>query len=291
MNRMLDGIPSFVTFTHYYQSMEYKQYDASVDLAQYIKCYWSLESAETEPKLKQNILPDGCMEMIFHYGDLYKQYVDQTEFVLQPRSFVFGQITRPLEIEPTGGIGIFAVRFQPDGFMPFSPVNVEEMNDKATTLEFLFGEDGINIERAILGATEISQRIQIIEEFLMKKLVSDEVRNRIVKSSVELLLVSKGQMSVSELSGQLQISPRYLEKKFSSTIGISPKQLTKIIRLQAALKMMQQKQFATLTSLAYESGYYDQAHFIKDFKEFAGTSPKEFYKDNLKMSALFIDAG
>ena len=69
------------------------------------------------------------------------------------------------------------------------------------------------------------------------------------------------------------------------------KQLTKIIRLQAALKMMQQKQFATLTALAYESGYYDQAHFIKDFKEFAGTSPKEFYKDNLKLSALFIGEG
>ncbi|MBP6795134.1 MAG: helix-turn-helix transcriptional regulator [Saprospiraceae bacterium] len=271
--------------------MEYKQYEVSEDLAQYVKCYWTLELADTEPKLKQNIMPDGCMEMIFHYGDLYKQYVDQTESVLQPRSFVFGQITRPLEIEPTGRIGVFAVRFQPDGFMPFAPMNVEEMNDKATPLEVLFGQDGINIERAVLGVSEITQRVQIIEEFLMKKLVSDEVRNRIVKSSVDLLLVSKGQLSVSELSGQLQISPRYLEKKFSSAIGISPKQLTKIIRLQAALKMMQQKQYATLTALAYESGYYDQAHFIKDFKEFAGTSPKEFYKDNLKLSALFIGEG
>jgi len=53
------------------------------------------------------------------------------------------------------------------------------------------------------------------------------------------------------------------------------------------LKMLEQKKFTNLTSLAYENGYYDQAHFIKDFKEFTGISPKSFFSDNLKLSALF----
>jgi hypothetical protein len=70
--------------------------------------------------------------------------------------------------------------------------------------------------------------------------------------------------------------------------GVSPKQLSKIIRLQATLKMIADDNFSSLTSVAYSGNYYDQAHFIKDFKEFTGVSPKEFYSENLKLSTLFL---
>ena len=69
-----------------------------------------------------------------------------------------------------------------------------------------------------------------------------------------------------------------------------PKQLARVARLQAALKMIQQKKFNSLTEIAYENGYFDQAHFIKDFREFTGISPKSFFADNLKLSALFVAA-
>ncbi|MGZ5220708.1 MAG: helix-turn-helix domain-containing protein, partial [Chitinophagaceae bacterium] len=78
-----------------------------------------------------------------------------------------------------------------------------------------------------------------------------------------------------------------MERKFVSAIGLSPKQLSRVVRLQATLKMLEQQNFGSLTSLAYENGYYDQAHFIKDFKEFTGTSPKFFFSENLKLATLF----
>lgn len=76
-------------------------------------------------------------------------------------------------------------------------------------------------------------------------------------------------------------------RKFSSAIGISPKQLSKIIRIQATLKTLLTKEITSLTDLAYENEYFDQAHFIKDFKEFTGLTPKEFYGNHLKMSLIF----
>ncbi|MFM9945949.1 MAG: helix-turn-helix domain-containing protein, partial [Bacteroidia bacterium] len=111
----------------------------------------------------------------------------------------------------------------------------------------------------------------------------------ITKSSVEIILQLNGQITTDELSNQLDIHRRQLERKFSSIIGLSPKQLSKIIRIQSTLKMMANNQFTSLTSVAYEGNYYDQAHFIKDFKEFTGMSPKMFYANNLKMSLLFIN--
>jgi AraC-like DNA-binding protein len=270
--------------------MTYQQYDVTEILQPFVKCCWSLESDASATPEKQRIVPDGCMEMIVHYGDLYRQYFEDGRYILQPRSFVFGQITSPLEIEPTGVSGIIAARFHPDGFAPFSFFPINEMENKAVPLEKIFGEEAVELEEKILSAAFNEERIKQIETFLINKLSLPETADRIAKSSVEILLNYNGRVSVDELAEQLKINRRQLERKFSSAIGLSPKQLSKVIRLQATLKMLQQQQFTSLTSLAYENGYYDQAHFIKDFKEFTGMSPKQFYSDNLKMSALFVAA-
>src|SRR5690606_1457010 len=114
-----------------------------------------------------------------------------------------------------------------------------------------------------------------------------EMVDHIVKSTVETILTANGQLSVDELSREINITRRQLERNFSSAIGLSPKQLSKTIRLQAVLKRLLSKEFTNLTTLAHENEYYDQSHFIKDFKELTGFTPKEFYGNNLRMSSLF----
>lgn len=267
--------------------MNYQTFEPSQDLTTIIKCYWTLESPKAETPEKQTIVPDGCMEMVFHFGDLYKQYVDNGNSIIQPKCFVIGQLTQPLEIEPTGETGIFSVRFHPNGFLPFASIPIKEMENKAVSLEKLFGKEGKELEQKILNASSTSERIQHIEPFLINRLSDNKTIDRIVKSTVETILTANGQLSINELSRQTNINRRQMERKFSSTIGLSPKQLSKTIRLQATLKMLLSKQFTSLTSLAHENEYYDQAHFIKDFKEFTGFTPKEFYGSKLKMSSLF----
>jgi AraC-like DNA-binding protein len=270
--------------------MNYKEYEPAEELQPFLKCFWSLDAPASAAPERQRIVPDGCMEMIFHYGDSYKQYMSDGSFIIQPRYFVFGQITSPLEIEPTGSTGIIAARFHPDGFIPFSSYSIQLMENKAIALNELFIGEAILLEQNVLNSLTNEERIQIISNFLVARLHTSEVRDRVTQLSIDALLQLNGQMNVNELAEQLNINRRRLERKFSSAIGLSPKQLSKMIRLQNTLKMMGQKQFTSLTSLAYENGYYDQAHFIKDFKEFTGVSPKEFYAGNLKMSALFIGA-
>ena len=268
--------------------MNYKTYNPNVDLSAFVKCYWTLDSPKEIKHEKQRIVPDGCIEMIFHYGDNFKQYNEDGGFIIQPKSFVFGQITIPLNIEPTGETGIFAVRFHPEGFSPFTDFPINEIENRPVPLEELFDTDGILLEREVLLGLTNEDRIKIVETFLLKRLIIPESIDRITKSSVEAILQLNGQLSVDALSGQLKINRRQLERKFSSIIGLSPKQLSKIIRLQSTLKMLVNKEFTSLTSVAYDGDYYDQAHFIKDFKEFTGVSPKNFYANNLKLSTLFI---
>lgn len=267
--------------------MNYSTFEPGNELNTLVKCYWTLESTPESDLQKQRIVPDGCMEMIFHYGDLYKQYLEDGRVIIQPRCFVFGQITSYLDIEPTGKTGIFAVRFHPSGFNPLATIPLKEMENKAVSLEELFGEDGLQLENEILKAQAVTERITIIEEFLINRLVNAESIDRIVKSTVETILSINGQLSVDDLSQQMNINRRQLERRFSTVIGLSPKQLSKIIRLQSVLKKLSNKQFTSLTSIAYEGEYYDQAHFIKDFKEFTGSTPRNFFSDNMKMSSFF----
>ena len=267
--------------------MNYQTFEPNKDLSTFVKCYWTLDSPEEKHPKRQTIIPDGCIEMIFHYGNLYKQYLEAGSSTIQPRCFVIGQLTRPLEIEPTGETGIFSVRFNPDGFLPFASIPIKEMENKAVSLEQLFGMEGLKIEEAILSANSTHERIGHIEAFLLKRLLAIETIDAVIKSTIETILTANGQLSVDELSKHIKVHRRQLERKFSTTIGLSPKQLSKIIRLQVSLKMLLNRQFTSLTALAYEGEYYDQAHFIKDFKEFTGLTPKEFYGENFKMSSLF----
>ena len=267
--------------------MNYCTFDPNENLSNFIKCYWTLEAPKVIDPEKQRIVPDGCMEMIFHYGDLYKQYLTDGTSILQPKCFVFGQITQPLDIEPTGKTGIFAVRFLPNGFVPLTDFPAHAMENKAVPLMALLGVEANKLENDVINAASNEERIKILDCFFTKLITNAKVIDSITKSSIELILALKGQLTIEELSGNLNINKRKLERRFAAVIGVSPKQLSKIIRLQATLKMINNDQFTSLTAIAHNGNYYDQAHFIKDFKEFTGVSPKEFYSENLKLSTLF----
>ena len=267
--------------------MSYQVYTPSVMLQPIVKCFWSLDEPAQDQPVVQRVVPDGCMEMIFHYGDPFRQYFSDGQSIEQPLCFIYGQINRYIEIAPMGASGIIAARFWPNGLSPLLPIPIADLEDKATALEDIFGSEGEQLGSNVLGSSNTAERILIIEGFLINRLNDADAMDKVAKTCVDVLLQSQGKMDVHELADKLQLHRRQIERKFSSGIGMSPKQLARVIRLQSALKSLDLGQFGSLTSIAYDNGYYDQAHFIRDFKEFTGVSPKSFYAQNLRLSALF----
>lgn len=267
--------------------MDYQSYPVEGELEPFVKCFWTLKAAaEAEPEI-QTILPDGCMEMIFQLADPYYQYPESGERFLQPTNFVFGQITRNLAIQPSGVSDIFSVRFNPEGFAPFADMEVREMNNRPVPLEELYGEAGKELAHAVLAAGSTEERIHVVSNFLLKRLNLENAGQTLSKSCVDLIIELKGKAAVGELSEQLEIHRRQLERSLAEQVGLSPKQLSRIIRLQACLRRMILEQDGLLVETAYEAEYYDQAHFIKDFKAFTGISPKAFFQDSFRMTSLF----
>lgn len=269
--------------------MNYEAFPPHSDLAAIVKCYWILEVPEDIEAPKQRIIPDGCIEMCFLLGDDIKRYTSESDFTIQPRAMIIGQITQPYFVQPTGYVNSFAVRFYPYGFANFVNQPIHDLADKDTPLTSLFDEHSAKaLEQKIIEAESTQARIEAVEGFLLSKLADQPVIDKIVKSTVEALSSTKGKDSISSILDNNMSKRRSLERKFSKQIGISPKQLGRIIRLQAALKLMLNNTGEKLTQIAYESEYYDQAHFIKDFKDFTGTNPKDYLgHEQMMVSSLF----
>lgn len=257
------------------------------ELACVVKEYWTLESLESDTPSKNIIVPDGCMKLIFHYGEPYLHHPTTGPAVTLPKCFLIGQLTSPYMVEPTGVTGTFFVCFHPDGFLPFTPFPIKDMENKAIPLEELFGEEGLQLAQQIIDAYTTASRVAIIEAFLLERLSKESTIDQLIKRTVDMIMTANGQLSVNELSEFNNIHRRQLVRKFSSAIGLSPKQLSKTIRLQATLKQLLNNEVKNFTELAYAHEYADQAHFIKEFKEFTGLTPKAFYGDLLKMSLIF----
>jgi hypothetical protein len=269
--------------------MNYQTFPPHADLASLVKCYWTLEIPADHPTERQRIVPDGCIEMAFILGDDIKRYTSENEFILQPRAMVLGQTTEPFYIEPTGYVNTFAVRFYPYGFANFVIYPLKNLANKETPTALLFGEKPAKeLAQKIVLAKDTSARITIIESFLLDKLNDQATMDNIVKTTIDAIFSTKGGAAINTILQDDLSKRRQLERKFLTQIGISPKQLGKVIRLQTALKMLLNQEAESLTQIAYESQYYDQTHFIKDFKEFTGTTPKDFSgDDSLLLSSLF----
>jgi AraC-like DNA-binding protein len=269
--------------------MNYQTYKTDKDLESIVKFYWTLEVPFDPKNQKQKIVPDGCIEMTFNFGDKIKRFTSVTDFILHPNAMVMGQRTKSFDILPSGNVDTFAICFYPIGFANFVKMPLENLVDKETPISELFGQVEADIlEQQMIKATDTRQRIDIIEAFLLKILSEKNTISNIVKSTVDILLKTNGTTPINDILIDDISKRRQLERHFRKQIGISPKQLSKAIRLQATLNLLLNKKSETLTDIAYENDYFDQNHFIKDFKDLVGVTPKEYLNNkHMALSALF----
>ena len=269
--------------------MNYQTYKPHPDLESLVKFYWTLEVPFDPKNQKQKIIPDGCIEMTFNLGDKIKRYTSETEFIFNPNAMVMGQRTKSYFIEPVGNVDTIAICFYPHGFANFVNTPLGDLIDQETPLGELFNEtQAKELEQNIIQASNTKERIKIIETFLLKNLNEKTTIENIVKTTANTILATKGSTPISLILRDNLSKRRQLERYFKKQIGISPKQLSKVIRLQATLQMLLSKEHETLTKIAYGNQYFDQNHFIKDFKEFVGITPKEFLgNENMTLSKIF----
>lgn len=268
--------------------MYYEKILPSPHLRKYIKCFWVLKKANKPiQNVPETILPDGTFEIVFNLADRFQRFYADGKTEIQPRTILVGQMRQFVQIEPLGTVNLFGVRFQTVGAYYFFKFSLTEITNKIESLDLILEKGGKYLEEQINEVFNTNERISIIETFLARKLFENLQTDKPIEGVVENILQNYGRVSVSKIAKEFGISQRQLERNFLHKIGISPKFFCRIIRLQNVLNALQKAEIKDFSKIAMAFGYYDQAHFIHEFREFAGKSPTAFFNQQNQMSEFF----
>lgn len=148
------------------------------------------------------------------------------------------------------------------------------------------------LEERLLNTYIQSDRIKLIGDFIYNLVLQNEKEDTIAAGAISALNNINNENAIRYLTQHYNISERQLERRFKQHIGFNPKHYLQILRFEKAIEYINSNRFRKLSDIAYELNYYDQTHFIKDFKEFSGYTPLAFYKQSKNFeetSSMFIE--
>jgi len=253
----------------------YREHSIAPDLWPFIKLIWSLEgSAPPGEPSWQRIMPDGCVELVFHFADRFETRYATGKCHRQPWSFVVGQMDRFIEISPRGKIDFIAVRFHARGAYRFFRCSLKAVAARVVDARETWKHCTAD---QIASASSLRGRLSIVEQSLRRALRCGRAHDRVVDAGLQLIESNAGELRVSELASEIGVSTRELTRRFENAVGVSPKQHSRIIRFVSALHRLRERRHRTLTELALACGYFDQAHFNHDVRELGGIAPHEIF--------------
>ena len=244
-------------------------------LQPYVRLLWSLELETPEDfGPPERIASDGIVEMVFHYRVPMAVRYAREPFAVQPRSSLVSQTRRFMEIEPTGPTGLISVRFQPWGAHHFFEPPVSELSDQVVPAEDVWGDAVGELEDRLASAMDVRARTSLVEQFLISRLARHQGRD--VEGLVREVWKRKGDVRVGKLSRELGLTERTLERVFQDALGMPPKRYSRLTRFLHACSVLRKGRWSSLSEVGQACNYYDQAHFIDEFRTFAGMTPRQF---------------
>lgn len=243
----------------------------------FIKQYCFMESASDEADIIERVIPTENVQLMFHYKNPFVVYNSDNSIIKQPHSIISGLSGSFSDVSTNGETGVVFISFNPSGACHFFDFPLCEIENLSLDMSDVLGYEMLQVEERLFYAKSITEKISIIENFLIKRYSPiPSYDYLLIKKGIEIIKFHKGQINASALSDGLSITSKTLERKFSQYLGKTTKQFIKLIHFQEVLLDFSTRKSLSLTEIAYNNGYFDQSHFIHDFKTYSGYTPKEF---------------
>jgi AraC-like DNA-binding protein len=188
------------------------------------------------------------------------------------RGVTTGRFTRLIE----GNGMVHGIKFRPGAFRPFLARPVSTISDQVLPLGHLFGEEARALEEAVLDAPDDDARVVAADAFLRGRAPAPDPAARLACQVVGAIEQDRDIVRVDDVARRFGVGPRSLQRLFREHVGVSPKWVIKRFRLHEALEQVTAGQTVDWPQLALTLGYFDQAHFIRDFKAIVGEPPGDY---------------
>jgi AraC-like DNA-binding protein len=264
----------------------YEEYAPSLALQPFVDRLWALEApagaADADP-----VLPDGHVEIIVHAGDPFFEIVADGTRRRQASVLLAGQLTRAVQLAPSGATLVAGARLHPNGAHAFFGLRQNLVTDRVVDLTDV--DAGVaRILRDDLTGRDHRRQLATALDGALCRLAPPPAPVSPVQHVLRLAQRRRGLIQVSDLARAAGVSDRQVQRAFRDEVGISPKRWLRVLRFQEVLRRVRgQSHDVRWTEVAAACGFYDQAHFVHDFRSFTDQAPGAWAIEESSLTAVF----
>jgi AraC-like DNA-binding protein len=256
------------------------------ELRDYVERLWWLEGPPEE-FVAEPIPPDGHAEIVVHGGEPFLETRPGGETLRQERALLAGQATRPVRVRPGGPVRTVGARLWPDAAHALFGSPQSEVTDRVVDLRDLDRRLAATLRGDVAARGGGESMLDALEGALSAAVSRRRRSDRPAAPAVRLALERGGLLRVDALARSIGVTRRQAERIFRDRVGLAPKLFLRIVRFQRALSALRSGSRPAWAELAVAHGFYDQAHFVRDFRDFAGVAPGGWSASEASLAALF----
>lgn len=250
-------------------SFIYETIPPAEELKDFVSCYWSVKSTGKSISRSLNHTPDDCMDVVFDFRTAQMRFD--------------GLMLNSKTANYTGQVELMGVKLRPGAFFSLFHHPVHFFTDRTEPLEFIAARQALRLEE-VFSAKTPETRIKIIESNLKKMAERLTPVNAKVSMALENIYNCKNLTKINKLTREVGLSWKWFEKEFEKWVGTTPKSFCGLLRFFNALNAVDTLPGKSISAIALENGYCDQAHFIREFKKHTGGTPLERRKRGLRIA-------
>lgn len=223
-------------------------------------------------------LPDGNVEIIIDLLDK-PQYIYDNDSLVEiqacNRVWASGVRTEPITIPAGKDASMMIIAFKRGMAYPFFPFPMDEIRDSVVDAELIWGEDFLFLREKIAENKYSPRKFESVEEFLLRAYFSRMVVNPCVEFAISQI-VGASNIAMADLTAKIGYSQKHFISMFTKQVGVTPKSYLRIMRFQETVRSIDATLNPDWSEIALAAGFYDQSHFIRDFKHFSGFTPDDY---------------
>ena len=243
----------------------------------YVKDIYYMENKDEKAFVQLPFYADGFPGIVYSKSE--------NTFHLQPRNktlssfYLYGQTIDPMSLDVKGSFELIVFKLYPFAVKLLLAINPKELNDDCYNLNKIERVNTSETVNALDNEIDIDKKVQLMSDYILRLVeVASRDSDSRIKLATNLIINSKGKLSIKVVRDQLFITERTFERNFFKEISVTPKQFSKIIQFSTSLNQISEDDYYNLTEISYDNGFSDQSHFIRTFKKFTGKTPKEYQK-------------
>jgi len=272
--------------------MKVRKFCPCPQLAPFVKSFWIMTNELNAPEYvfgsPMAMCPDGYIDIVFILGAKSRYSIPKKHEIKKNSGLILGIITENHTLAVDENFIIAGIKIFPHSLGLFFDIQAGEITDDLVLLsEITDGSYGEIIEKLQENITDTGKMISILEDYMLKKLhgnIDDKIK--MIDYSIKIIKRYNGSVEINKLADHLGLSKRLLEMRFEKLVGVGPKLFSRIIRVNQAALLDDNDTIKKFIENSLSLGFFDQSHYIKEFKKFTGMTPKQYFQLCVKRSQL-----